>query len=103
MHSTTNSEMAATPRGTGAAKGTTNAGTIPQPAANGQGASRTDFFAAAALQGMIARCSDGLAVFRLCVENASATANTAFFIAREMENYATRNEPPRRKRKGGAR
>ena len=76
---------------------------VPQPAANGQGVIRLEFFAAAALQGMIARCPDGLAVFRLCVENASATATTAYFIAREMENYAKRNEPPRRKRKGGAR
>ena len=77
--------------------------TIPQPRAMGQNVSRLDFFAAAALQGMIARCPDGLAVFRLCVENASATANTAFFVAQKMENYAKRNEPPRRNRKGGKR
>lgn len=77
---------------------------VPHTHYSGQGVSRLDFFAAAALQGMIARCPDGLAVFRLCVENASATANTAIFIAREMEAYARRNDaPPRRKRKGGAR
>lgn len=101
MHSTTNSQKGR-PGGTGAAS-TINGGTIPQPAALGQVVNRLDFFAAAALQGMITRCPDGLAVFRLCVENCSATANTAFFIAREMEAYARRNdEPPRRKRKGGA-
>ncbi len=82
----------------------TDARNVPQPAALGQVVNRLDFFAAAALQGMITRCSDGLAVFRLCVENASATANTAFLIAREMEAYARRNDaPPRRTRKGGAR
>lgn len=102
MHSTTNSERAATPRGTGAAS-TINGGTIPQPACMGQVASRLDFFAAAALQGMIAQCSDGLSVFSLCVERSSFTANTAFFIAQEMERYAKQNEPPRRKRKGTAR
>lgn len=101
MHGTINSEKGR-PGGTGAAS-TINARNVPHPAALGQGVSRLEFFAAAALQGMIARCADGLAVFRLCVENASATANTAFFIAREMEAYARRNdEPPRRKRKGGA-
>lgn len=102
MTCTTNSKRAATPDGTGAAS-TINEGTVSQSAANGQVVSRLDFFAAAALQGMIARCPDGLAVFRLCVETASSTANTAFFIAQEMEVYSKRNEPPRRKRKGGAR
>lgn len=99
---TRNSNRKAAPvRGTTASN--SNARNVPHPAALGQGVSRLEFFAAAALQGMIARCADGLAVFRLCVENASATANTAFFIAREMEAYARRNdEPPRRKRKGGA-
>jgi hypothetical protein len=63
---------------------------------------RKEFFAAAALQGMISQCPDGPAVFRLCVQCSSATANTAFFIAQEMEVYAMRNDPPRRKRKGGA-
>lgn len=101
MTSTINTSEKGRPGGTGAAS-TINGGTIPQPACLGQVASRLDYFAAAALQGMIANCADGKAVFRICVENCSATANTAFFIAREMENYAKRNEPPRRK-KGGAR
>lgn len=102
MTSTINTSEKGRPGGTGAAS-TINMQTIPQPAANGQGASRTDFFAAAALQGMIARCPDGLSVFSLCVERSSSTANTAFFIAQEMERYAKQNEPPRRKRKGAAR
>lgn len=94
----------AAPGATREAASNINMKNIPQTALLGQIVSRLDFFAAATLQGMITRCPDGKGVFRLCVENASSTANTAYFIAREMENYARRNdEPPRRKRKGGVR
>lgn len=84
MNSTINSdERAATPRGTGAAS-TINMQTIPQPAANGQGVSRLDFFRGCALAGIVAASKNRRQVFSSCVGQDCDTAQMADMLARTM-------------------
>lgn len=86
MNGKTNSDKrAATPGGTGAAKGKTNTGECTICACGRQHfpLTRKDVFAAVALHAMLS--ADGKAAELLCVENGPATASTCFIIAARME------------------
>ena len=89
-HKTNSDERAATPGGTGAAKGKTNCEKCTACTCGTQAIpfTRKDVFAAVALHGMLAMAADHKDIFRLCVENGFSTATTCYHIAARMEEVA---------------
>ncbi|MBP9533776.1 MAG: hypothetical protein KBE52_04385 [Bilophila sp.] len=67
----------------------TDAQNVPQPAANGQGVSRLDFFRGCALAGIIAASKNRRQVFSACVGQGCDTVQMADMLARTMLRRAS--------------